>query len=311
VGLCVVAFTTALHFFCENNSLQQGPTGPLQYINQERTPDSAPTPSAAGTKVTNHVFEVDSPRINRSSLVHDSRLAALCDSTLKVEQRISTDIAVRIPSVSDENDFLVLNTLLADPSENDTIRNEVANLLRRSSCPNLTTTLLEILNNRKEKSRFRSFAVQHLWHQIEVSSEADGSRIIFRLRELSNDQDVEVNRESLLALVRMKDPIGVQTAEVWLTSINHAAHRDLAIRCAYELDMREKIPLIRDLLRDTDEVVRIAAIVVLSQWGDGQSRVAFEEASKSPIMRVQRAGKAALDRLDNAKTSVHLNLDSR
>jgi len=48
----------------------------------------------------------------------------------------------------------------------------------------------------------------------------------------------------------------------------------------------------------TDEVIRIAAVVALSQWEDEQSRPAFEKAAESQSVRLQRAGKAALKRLE-------------
>ena len=68
----------------------------------------------------------------------------------------------------------------------------------------------------------------------------------------------------------MKPPAGLATRVV------PAA----AIRCVREFDLREHIPTIRTYLRDGDEVVRVAAIVTLSQWGDEESRPAIEEAAK-------------------------------
>lgn len=231
--------------------------------------------------------------------VHDSRLKFLVEPDLPVTQRITPDIAAKVPAVSDTGDLEILSGILTDASDHDTVRNEVANLLRRSQYSGLNTALYQVLDNPAEKPRFRSFAVQHLWQQTELSTTEDRERILQKLRELLNDRHVEVQREALLALVRMKDPIGMQTATEWLTSENHVAHRDLAIRCVYELDLREKMSAVRAYVRDSNEVVRIAAIVALSQWNDEKSRAAFEAASKSPIVRVQRAGKAALERLSN------------
>lgn len=62
--------------------------------------------------------------------------------------------------------------------------------------------------------------------------------------------------------------------------------------------MREHLPAIRRLARDSSEVVRIASIVALSHWEDEESRPAFEEAVKATVPRVQRAGQAALERLN-------------
>ena len=74
--------------------------------------------------------------------------------------------------------------------------------------------------------------------------------------------------------------------------------RDLTIRCVTLLDSKQYIPTIRQYLYDKNEVIRIAAIVALSQWGDEKSRDAFQKAAESNSVRLQRAGKAALKRLE-------------
>jgi hypothetical protein len=66
-------------------------------------------------------------------------------------------------------------------------------------------------------------------------------------------------------------------------------------------NMREHIPAIRNYARSANDVIRIAAIVALSQWGDEESRPACEEAAKSTVVRLQHCGQAALKRLDSAK----------
>jgi HEAT repeat protein len=66
------------------------------------------------------------------------------------------------------------------------------------------------------------------------------------------------------------------------------------VRCLHELDARETIPQIRLLARDSNEAVRISAIVALSDWSDEESTPAFEEAAVSPNKRLQRAGLMAL-----------------
>ncbi len=53
-----------------------------------------------------------------------------------------------------------------------------------------------------------------------------------------------------------------------------------------------------------NEVVRIAAIVTLSQWGDEESRSGIEEAAKSDSFRLHRCAEMALKRLDRAKNDL-------
>jgi len=74
---------------------------------------------------------------------------------------------------------------------------------------------------------------------------------------------------------------------------------DLAIRCVKLLDLKEHIPAIRKYLYDKNNVIRIAAIAALSQWQDEQSKPAFQKAADSKSVRLQRAGKAALERLED------------
>ena len=107
----------------------------------------------------------------------------------------------------------------------------------------------------------------------------------------------KVRREALLALVRLGDDAGKRAAVRWLLAEEAEGVRDAAIRCVRELDLREQAPAIRRFVRDEDEVVRIAAIVTLSQGGDEESRKAFEEAAKSESVRLQRTGRAAIERL--------------
>ena len=77
--------------------------------------------------------------------------------------------------------------------------------------------------------------------------------------------------------------------------------RDEAVRCVKLLDLREHAVTLRGLARpagnEVSEDARIAAIVALSQWGDAESRSAFEEAAASSSPRLQRAGRAALEAL--------------
>ena len=231
----------------------------------------------------------------------NSMLASLVNRELSVRERISSDIASKIPSVETQEDFAVLVAVLSDPEDDDTVRNEVANLLSRSRYFGLADALIKVLDNPVDSPRFRSFAMQHLG-QLDIPNDFDlREKVAKTLQQSLDDRHVEVRREALLALVRKKEPMGTGTAIKWLTSDAREREeiRDLAIRCVHELDLREHIPLIRQRARDENEVVRIAAIVALSQWGDEESRPAFQEAVESKVMRLQRAGKAAIERLNN------------
>jgi len=235
--------------------------------------------------------------------VSDPALIALVNRNAKVSIRVGGDSTAKLPIIQNSSDAAALAKVLADHEDHDVVRNEVANLLRRSSYDGLSDVLIEILGNPAEGSRFRSFCIQHLWKQLEKAGPDEREQIVTVLHQSLADRHVEVRREALLSLVRMRDPKGQETALAWLVSSEASADavRDLAIRCVQELDLREHIPEVRKHVRSSNEVLRIAAIVALSQWADEEGRPAFEEAAKSSSVRLQRAGKAALERLDKAR----------
>ena len=140
--------------------------------------------------------------------------------------------------------------------------------------------------------------MQHLSNNYAGAEENDKQKIREIFYKALTDRHIEVRREVLLSLVRIGDPKGKETAVAWLTAKEKDNVRDLAIRCLHMLSLKKYIPAIRQYLYDKNEVIRIAAIVSLSQWGDRESRDAFEKAANSKSVRLQRAGKAALKRLD-------------
>jgi hypothetical protein len=69
------------------------------------------------------------------------------------------------------------------------------------------------------------------------------------------------------------------------------------IRCCYDLKLKENIPAIRPFARDSNEVVRIAALVVLSDWRDKESLPAMQEAAESKSGRLSGCGKMAVAKM--------------
>lgn len=262
--------------------------------------------SRESSMVSNLELDVKGPEFSNETIYHGT--AQSRSSQLRTDgagptpavQRFSAGRTNEVSFIASAEDLQIFAKVLGDPSDDDTVRNEVANLLRRSKYTGLTNALHAVLDNPAEKPRFRSFAVQHLWQQLDGAGIDDQDRIRAKLHELLADRHVEVRREALLALVRMRDPVGKTTAIGWLTSLEPSAEttRDLAIRCVYDLGLREQMQVIRPFARDPNEVTRIAAIVALSQWGDEGSREAFKAAADSSSIRLQRAGKAALERLN-------------
>jgi len=227
------------------------------------------------------------------------RLATFVNREAK-EPRVTGDITTRIPKVTDVKDIEAMSTVLADTKDDDTVRNEAANLLRRSGHPQLTDELITVLSNPEEKERFRTFCVQHLYNNYKKAGPTEHVRIAATLRKCLADQHVKVRREALLALHRLKDDDTEAIARKWLheDGENGDAVRDLVIRIIRERNLRDELPTIRKYARDKNVVIRIAALVTLSEWRDEESRPLMEEAAKSDRVRLQRCGKLALKRLD-------------
>ncbi|MFZ4396013.1 MAG: HEAT repeat domain-containing protein [Kiritimatiellia bacterium] len=206
-----------------------------------------------------------------------------------------------VPEVKNQKDLATLAKQLSDPKEDKVVRNEIVNLFFRSNYPELEGVLLKILENPDEGQDFRAWAVQHIGDlltnpgDIPVSPDLAG-----RVRSLLSDSDLHVRREALLALSSANDTQMLQELPAMLKSQAPGSDRmrDLAIRIARQKDLRDQIPFIRTLIAATNESVRIAAIVALSEWRDQESRPAIESALKEGSMGVKRAAAAALQRLD-------------
>ncbi len=229
-------------------------------------------------------------------VTRDQRLADLVNRN--AQERITADMSSRFPQVKHAQDIPAVRFVLLDTQDDDTVRHEVANLLRRSGYRGLTADLISILNNPAEKERFRSMCIQHLYLNHAGAREGERKTIRTTLHTSLEDRHVKVRREALLALHRLKDPKAEELALAWLSDQKETGVRDLAIRIVREKDLRDQIGTIRKCVRDENPVVAIAAIVTLSQWRDEASRSAFDEAARSSHPRLQRAGKAALARLN-------------
>ena len=215
-------------------------------------------------------------------------------------KRVTPDFSARFPQVTRQEDVDAVVAVLRDTKDSDTVRNEAANLLARSGYDGLVDDLIQILQRPEEGARFRAFCVQHLWTNHAASPPAVHRRIVEVLRERLDDPDLAVRREALLALVRLDQPEGRQTAVAWLTDPERKAERDLAVRCMGLLDARERAADIRPHVGSDDPVLRIAAISVLGKWSDQASRPALEQAAESTHIRTRRAARLALKRLDQA-----------
>ena len=278
----VVVVLTMVHWHSDNEEQQSKPSPSKSLVSE------APSRVPEGTESTKLPKAAYTP-----PAVLDTQLIALVNRN--EPNRVTADITTRFPRVKHSEDIPAVRAVLLDTNDGDTERNEVANLLRRTNYKGLTEDLISILNNPAEGPRFRSWCIQHLWMNHEKADAEEQQKIHETLLQAMEDRHLPVRREALLALHRLGDPKALAMAVQWLNGKEGV--RDLAIRVIRERNLREYIETIRNYARDPDPVVRIAAIVTLSQWGDQASRPAFQEAAASDIPRLQRAGRLALQKL--------------
>jgi len=195
-------------------------------------------------------------------------------------------------------DSVKISKILLDTKVDDTTRNEALNQLRKLKYPDLIQDIIKVLNNPEEAPRFRGFCVQHLYMAHEGASKEGKETILTTLQKSLADRHLSVRRESLLALVRLKDLKGISTAIAWLKAENTDSIKDLAIRCIRDLGLREYIPDIRKLTTHKNVNVQVAALNTLAHWEDNEVKELFEKALKSDNPRLHRAGKAGLKSLN-------------
>lgn len=225
--------------------------------------------------------------------VTERRLSSFVNPNLDLRDRIPADIATRVPEVTGK-DVKIVVSILKNNGENDVVRNEAANLLRRSRYSKLTDSLIEMLGSNEEGERFRAYCIQHLEKNSETAKHEEKEKIQQTIRSALKDRHIAVRREALLSLVNMRDPAGEEWAVRMLRDDEGKDIRDLAIRCVKLRGKTQCIPKIREYLRDQNEAVRIAAIVALSEWKDEESVDAFKAAADSQSARLRRAGERAL-----------------
>jgi hypothetical protein len=251
--------------------------------------------------------------------VHDSKLASLVDRNAR--NRISSDMSTRFPT-AEPDDFPALLSVVADIKDGDTERHEAVALLKRSRCPDLLESLGKVLDNPAEGYRFRAFAMQHLGGLVpDVNSDPEGNKkMLDRMHAALGDRHFQVRGQALQNLCRLKDSAGKDTAVKWLTEYKpccvdngdkpvapekeREGILNQAIRCCKDLGLKEQIPNIRPFARDNSEVVRIAALSVLSDWLDGESLEAMQEAAESPSVRLRNCGKAAVGKMGKGAAGV-------
>jgi HEAT repeat protein len=214
--------------------------------------------------------------------------------------RIEPDFTAKVTSLSTKEEFDAVVAVLRNKDDEDTARNEAANLLRRTHYDRLDDELLTLLDRSDETPRMRFFFVQHIGNGLEKADKARAHLIEARLQKALTDRDVFVRREALRLLAMRGNEEATKMVAVSLRDPSQGEWRDLIIRLSIDLgqDRRDEI---RGCLTDADEKVRVIAIAALGMLRDGESRAPIEAIAnaKTTSFRERRAAEQALTQLQS------------
>ena len=214
-----------------------------------------------------------------------------------VAPRLGADFLVLVPRIETASEVSAVAYVMEDWNEDDAIRNEAMNLLRRSQYEPFETRVLALLERPYEQERIRAFFVQHLGLSLSQATDDLRLRLRDRLVEAAHDRHLAVRREAIAALAEIRDPFVSTALEQGPEAPAWDDMHDLAIYLCHRLDLKHHVASIRALASTDNQQVRVAALYVLGQWRDQNSRALMTAAAASPILQLRRAGEMALRRL--------------
>ncbi len=218
--------------------------------------------------------------------------------------RLSPDFLAEVPRLTTPDEIAAVVHVMEDWSDDDTVRNEAINLLRRSNVAGLDARLMALLDRPYEPERIRTFFTQHLGLDLAACGAKPAREPLrTRLALALDDRHTAVRREALSALVDVRDGEALARLARGLDDPAMNGMQDLAIYLYQRIDDHQFLAQIRAHANSGDLQVRIAAIYVLGEWRDEQSRTLFTTAAAAKTYALQRAGEMALQKLPQADAS--------
>jgi hypothetical protein len=211
--------------------------------------------------------------------------------------RLGADFIEQVPRIEAPGEFAAVVYVMEDWNEDHAIRNEAMNLLWRSQDEPFAVRVLALLDRPFESERMRAFlcSTWALFYHKRPTPSADASAM--RLVAAVRDRHLAVRREAVSALAEIRDPTVSAALERGPETAEWDGMHDLAIHLCHRLNLRQHVVAIRALALANDQEVRIAALYVLGQWRDQESRRMMEAAATSSVFSLRRAGEMALTRL--------------
>jgi hypothetical protein len=212
--------------------------------------------------------------------------------------RITEDFTSLVPTLSNQAEINAVLLVLRDANDEDTARNEAANLLSRTHYTRLDLELMHLLERTNESPRMRFFFMQHLGNCLDHGM-TDTQSVMAFIRKALDDRDLLVRREALQILTLRNDEIALKRLTAPLSDQSYDGIRDLAIHLLVEMG-QNRSEEIRSCLSGYDEPTRIAAIATLGELRDKASEEALGVIVKTSVSpRERHAAQLAIERIFN------------
>lgn len=229
-------------------------------------------------------------------------LKAFTNSKISFQQRM--EAANQVHRVEDSADLEALKRVLDDKAEPLAVRNEAMNLLRRTTYrAELYRHLLRLLHDPEERDRFRGYCIQHLGYEAKDTKRLEvRAEIVSELAKLLDDTSPVVRARSLRSLTLLDEAVALEKAAQLVTDGSHPVLiRHTAIHTIGHFKAKEHLPTLRKLAAIGHWQVRRAAIAVLGEFRDEESRAIFKAALKPGAPDhgyLKRAAEVALKKLE-------------
>lgn len=155
--------------------------------------------------------------------------------------------------------------------------------------------LIQLLDEKEEKDRFKSYIIQHLGVSLKNIQDAKEKENIQKVlkKYMEGDSDI-LKGEAYLALLEVKDENAIKFLKDNIKLGNDVILLKLSIRYAFLLGLTDQMAEVRKYLKHENKVIQMTAIHYLGQWKDKESEATIKELSNSTDSQIKESAILAI-----------------
>ena len=285
----------------------------LRYPDQKQPSGLQPQQTASPRADADEIKPVTTPPTDVSTPEVRSPSSPALDKSARTIERMKAVDA--LPRIQPSEAMSALHSILKEPSEDEALRNLVANKLRECGDPNLVADLTAMLWDENETPKWRNYCVQHLY---QCYADKPDPAVLDTLFQAAEADERMVRICAVWSLARVATPhdkskapgeetLGKIRALALLALREKDAHfliTTAGVQSCARLGMAEALPDIRALASSdgTKPVsLRIAAVAALGELKDTESLPLLERLSREAAGQLQLAARLALKRISEAE----------